>query len=143
MKVQDVMVRNAGANPVASRLEDNPARQPFQKALVTGPVNPTPPLYVPKGKCLVIECVSGHVDLPTGNQVSDLCLQTTVGAETVGHRLPVTLLCSAGGNNRYVTCQMLRAYASPETTVGYSVCVSGPGAQSSILTISGHLVDVP
>ena len=98
---------------------------------------------VPAGKCLVIECVSGYVNMPTGGKVSDLSLQTTVGSQSVPHRLPVTLMLSAGGTDRYVTCQLLRAYASPGTMVAYSLGTSGAGAQSSTLTISGHLVDVP
>ena len=145
MPAQDVMVKNAASNPVVSRLQDNPARQPFQKVLMSDPAVPTAPqsFNVPEGKCLVIECVSGYVNLPTGGTVGDLCLETTVGNETVPHRLPVTLMYSAGGTDRYVTCQMLRAYASPGTTVGYGVGTSGSGAKSSTLTISGHLVDVP
>ena len=145
MAVQDVMVKNAAANPVLSRLQDNPARQPFQKVVMSDPASPTAPqsFNVPAGKCLVIECVSGYVNMPTGGKISDLSLQTTVGSQSVPHRLPVTLMLSAGGTDRYVTCQLLRAYASPGTMVAYSLGTSGAGAQSSTLTISGHLVDVP
>jgi hypothetical protein len=145
MAVQDVMVKNAAANPVLSRLQDNPARQPFQKVVMSDPASPTAPqsFNVPAGKCLVIECVSGYVNMPTGGKISDLSLQTTVGSQSVPHRLPVTLMVSAGATDRYVTCQLLRAYASPGTMVAYSVGTSGAGAQSSTLTISGHLVDVP
>jgi hypothetical protein len=145
MAVQDVMVKNAAANPVLSRLQDNPARQPFQKVVMSDPASPTAPqsFNVPAGKCLVIECVSGYVNMPTGGKISDLSLQTTVGSQSVPHRLPVTLMLSAGATDRYVTCQLLRAYASPGTMVAYSVGTSGAGAQSSTLTISGHLVDVP
>jgi len=145
MAVQDVMVKNAAPNPVLSRLQDNPARQPFQKVVMSDPASPTAPqsFNVPAGKCLVIECVSGYVNMPTGGKISDLSLQTTVGSQSVPHRLPVTLMLSAGGTDRYVTCQLLRAYASPGTMVAYSLGTSGAGAQSSTLTISGHLVDVP
>jgi hypothetical protein len=48
-----------------------------------------------------------------------------------------------GGGADDVTCQLVRAYAGPGTTVGYAVGTSGSSAQSSTLTISGHLVDVP
>lgn len=145
MPVQDVIVKNTTASPVLSRLQDNPARQPFQQVFMINPAFPAAPhtFNVPAGKCLVIECVSGYVNMPTGGKVSDLSLQTTVGSQSVDHRLPVTLMVSAGGTDRYVTCQLLRAYASPGTVVGYTVATSGAGAQSSILTISGHLVDVP
>ena len=145
MAVQDVMVKNIATNPVLSRLQDNPARQPFQQVVMSDPAFPTAPqsFNVPAGKCLVIECVSGYVDMPTGGKISDLSLQTTVGSQSVPHRLPVTLMLSAGGTDRYVTCQLLRAYASPGTMVAYSLGTSGAGAQSSTLTISGHLVDVP
>jgi len=145
MPVQDVMVKNSAATPVVSRLQDNPARQPFQQVVMSDPAFPAAPqsFNVPAGKCLVIECVSGYVNMPTGGKVSDLSLQTTVGNQSVPHRLPVTLMLSAGGTDRYVTCQMLRAYASPGTMVGYGVGTSGAGPQSSTLTISGHLVDVP
>ena len=80
--------------------------------------------------------------MPTGGKVSDLSLQTAVGSQSAPHRLPLTLMLSAVGTDRYVTCQMLRVYASPGTTVGYGVGTSGGIAQSSTLTISGHLVDV-
>ena len=145
MPLQDVMVKNSAANPVVSRLQDNPARQPFQQVVMSDPAFPAAPqsFTVPAGKCLVIEWVSGYVNMPTGGKVSDLSLQTTVGGQSVPHRLPVTLMLSAGGTDRYVTCQMLRAYASPGTMVGYGVGTSGAGPQSSTLTISGHLVDVP
>jgi hypothetical protein len=145
MPMQDVTVKNTAANPVVSRQQDNPARQPFQQVLMSDPSVPTAPqsFNVPAGKCLVIECASGYVNVPTGAKVSDLSLQTTVGSQSVPHRLPVTLMLSAGGTYRYVTCQMLRAYASPGTMVAYGVGVSGASPQSSTLTISGHLVDVP
>ena len=81
--------------------------------------------------------------MPTGGKISDLSLQTTVGSQSVPHRLPVKLMLSSGGTDCYATCQLLRAYASPGTMVGYGVGTSGAGAQSSTLTISGHLVDVP
>ena len=145
MAVQDVMVKNTAANPVVSRSQDNPARQPFQRVVMSDPALPTAPqsFDVPAGKCLVIECVSCYVNMPTGGKVSDLSLQTTVGGLSVPHRLPVTLMLSVGGTDRYVTCQLLRAYAGPGTMVGYGVGTSGGSAQSSNLTISGHLVDVP
>ena len=145
MAVQDVMVKNIAANPVLSRLQDNPARQPFQQVVMSDPAFPAAPqsFNVPAGKCLVIECVSGYVNMPTGGKISDLSLQTTVGSQSVPHRLPVKLMLSSGGTDRYATCQLLRAYASPGTMVGYGVGTSGAGAQSSTLTISGHLVDVP
>jgi hypothetical protein len=145
MPVQDVTVRNSAANPVVSSLQDNPARQPFQQVVMSDPAFPAAPqaFNVPAGKCLVIECVSGYVNMTTGGKVSDLSLQTTVGAQSAPHRLPVTLMLSAGGTDRYVTCQLLRAYAGPGTTVGYSLGTSGGASQSSNLTVSGHLVDVP
>jgi hypothetical protein len=144
MAVQDVQVKNTAANPVVSRGQDNPARQPFQQVVMSDPAFPSAPqsFAVPAGKCLVVECVSGYVNMPTGGKVSDLSLQTTVGSQSVPHRLPVTLMLSAGGTDRYVTCQMLRVYASPGTTVAYGLGTSGASAQSSTLTISGHLVDV-
>jgi hypothetical protein len=139
MPVQDVTVRNTAANPVLSLSQDNPARQPFQ--VVMSDAFQT--FNVPAGKCLVIECVSGYVNMPTGGKISDLSLQTTVGGQNVPHRLPVAFMVSAGGTDRYVTCQLLRAYAGPGTTVSYGVGTSGGSSQSSTLTISGHLVDVP
>ena len=145
MAVQDVMVKNASGNPVVSRLQDNPARQPFQQTLMIDPTNPNLPqsFGVPAGKCLVVEQVSGYVNVPTGVKVSDLCLSTTVGSQTVQHRLPVTLMLSAGGSDRFVTCQLLRVYASGGTSVTFGVGTSGAaGVTSSILSISGHLVDV-
>ena len=57
--------------------------------------------------------------------------------------ITIVVMLSVGGTYRYVTCQLLRAYAGPGTTVGYGVGTSGGSAQSSNLTISGHLVDVP
>ena len=144
MPVQDVTVKNTAANPVASYSQDNPARQPFQRVVMSDPALPGAPqsFDVPAGKCLVIECVSGYINMPTGGKVSDLSLQTTVGGQSVPHRLPVTLMLSVSGTDRYVTCQLLRAYAGPGTTVSYGVGTSGSAAQSSNLTISGHLVDV-
>lgn len=144
MPTQDVLVRNTAANPVVSRMQDNPARQPFQQELHFGlntwPTWPT----VPAGKCLVIECVSGYVNVPTGGTVTDLALQTQAGTQGAAHRLPVTLMASTGVIDRYVTCHMLRVYASPGTQVTFSVGGSGtlPGDLSWDLTISGHLVDV-
>jgi hypothetical protein len=145
MPVQDVTVKNTAANPVVSSSRDNPARQPFQRVVMSDPAVPgaSQSFDVPTGKCLVIECVSGFVNMPTGGKVSELSVQTTVGGQSALHRLPVALMLSAGGTDRYVTCQLLRAYAGPGTTVGYAVGTSGSGAQSSTLTISGHLVDVP
>jgi hypothetical protein len=145
MAVQDVQVKNTATNPVVSRQQDNPGRQPFQQVVMSDPAFPAAPqsFVVPAGKCLVIECVSGYVNMPTGAKVSDLSIQTTVGGQTVPHRLPLSMMLSAGGTDRYVTCQMLRAYASSGTTVGYGVGTSGGAAQSNTLTISGHLVDVP
>ena len=43
MAVQDVMVKNIAANPVLSRLQDNPARQPFQQVVMSDPAFPAAP----------------------------------------------------------------------------------------------------
>ena len=74
MAVQDVLVKNTLTNPVLSRLADNPARQPFQQVLMSDPAFPAAPqsFTVPTGKCLVSEFVSGYINMPTGERVSDL-----------------------------------------------------------------------
>ena len=144
MAIQNVNVVNAAASPVLARNLDNSARQPFQQVLMSDPQFPAAPqsFVVPGGKCLVIEYVSGYVTMPQGQKVSDLALQTTVGNVTAAHRMSVALM-TTGVNDRFITCQLLCAYASPGTTVAFSVGGSGAGPISTILTLSGHLVDVP
>ncbi len=144
MAIQSVNVVNTAASPVLARNQDNSARQPFQQVLMSDPQFPTAPqsFVVPAGKCLVVEYVSGYVTMPSGGIVSDLALLTSVGSVTAAHRLPVALM-TTGVNDRFITCQLLCAYASPGTTVAFGVGGSGAGPISTILTISGHLVDVP
>lgn len=140
-----VNVGNLGGDPLPMKDVDNPARQPFQRA-----IHEFTPFIVPTGKRLVIEYVSADVGTSSTSCDAFRCkLKTTVqGTDLVHFFFPelVSTSPSTAASRQFALSQQTRIYADPNTevTVNFerngSPCVFGIGTG---LSISGHLVDVP
>lgn len=101
----------------------------------------TIPIAVPAGKLFVIEHVSGRIDLPSGQKVSLLGLQTRVEGVTTLHWLnPVSL-----GSGNFHFSEELTVYA--EGTLGSAILRAVRTHSSPVghwyWSISGYLIDAP
>jgi hypothetical protein len=136
--------------PLLVRDVDNPASQPFQKTTSTVQsgtnVSTLTLATVPAGKRLVIEFISASGQVPLGQHVESWGV-LTVAPPTGGaqHELLVTAQPPAViGDALFRTSQQVRLYADPGTSVQTIIRRnSGAGSATFLMTVSGHLVDVP
>jgi hypothetical protein len=128
-----VLVINSPSEPVPVRDVDNATPQPFQVA-----VGPSGTVNVPSGKRLVIEYVSGRVNINAGCAVT-IVVRTTLQNESVHHFFPVT----AGISPLVpVFSHETRLYTDDSVSV-FTEQGGGCTSISVIASLSGHLVDVP
>jgi hypothetical protein len=118
---------------------DNPARQPFQKALFGGDS-----FVAPAGKRLVIEYVSvrGSGAANDGNGFMQADISTTTNGEFASHRIPLTQ-DRVQDTHFYEGAESTRIYADPGTPVQFSVAFQSTTGLFSRATVSGYLVDLP
>ena len=141
-----VLVGNNAANPVLVRDVDSPGMQPFEAlgdaGMSPGADNTNVELFtVDSGKRLVIEYVSAHFSIPTGQKFIDVRLQDTVGAPY--HLVPV-LLGTRDSRDIFSISQPLRMYVGPGHTVLVSVeRDANTGGVFGEVEVFGYLVNVP
>ena len=128
---------------------DDAARQPVQfdatfQTSNTGAV--ITPYVVPAGKRLVIELITGRVDVPPGQRIEAL-LTVTAGGKQLPHYLKFDPPYPAGPGvtaDSFYTTLAVRLYADPPTALGLSVNRNDvTGSFSGTLTFSGYLVNLP
>jgi hypothetical protein len=137
-------VGNTATNPVPVRDRDNPARQPFQERLDSSNPNDTS-FQVPLGKRLVIEYVSAASQMPAGQKLLLVKLQTDVNVNQtpigILHFFTPTLTGrDAIGRDIFVVSQLTRLYAEPGSTV--TLEVTATAGAPVVVSVVGHLVDV-
>ena len=100
-------------------------------------------MLVPTGKRLVIEFVGVDVNVPSGQKVL-AAVGTTLGSATLFHPIVTATLPGVGGQDVFRASQPVRLYADPGTSVGLFITRAGTvGAGHAVVTVSGHLVDLP
>jgi hypothetical protein len=147
-----VEVVNTQANPVPIQDMDNPARQSVQHSCVCsipgGSAIDTDSVLVPLGKRLVIEFVSVHALLPTG-QIPEVQVFTGTGAlpggtTSMGHQIALTGPLASAVTDIYQASQPVRLYADPGSEVLIHVARNQTGGAATFkVTWTGHLVDLP
>jgi hypothetical protein len=144
-----VTVNNGEANPV--RIQNiNDGVTPFHQSVIgsfpMGSLSGSGIIPVPDGKRLIIEYVSAHVLLPTGQNLSQISISTQIKETTVQHSLVRNEHGAhlSSSNNLFTVGQSLRLYADGGTPIIFSLVrnstVSSPGYG---LTVSGYLVNLP
>ena len=94
---------------------------------------------VPKGKCLVIEYVSGEAFMPKG-QKALFGIITTVGGTQVRHYLGTNATGAFGADDYYWVSGPTRIYAGPGTQVTLRADRDvGAGTAVFRFSLSGHL----
>jgi hypothetical protein len=127
---------------------ENPARQPFQSAVVCTFLGEpfcldTSSITVPSGKRLVIEFVSVLMTTSTGLKPLDLVLKTTVGNNAVFHRFGPTLQFDDGTTATSVGSFPTRLYADDSSTVFIGCVASNLSSSGSCeASVSGYLVNL-
>lgn len=155
-----VTIANTSANPVPTLAVDNPARQAV--VITTNPINPvvvsgagSTSAYlsdangtytVPAGYRLVIESISGQMNLPAGSGQSPSYFQvlTYVNGATGLHDFAPTYISSNASYDFYAFTAPLATYADAGTQIQMD-CGRGPsnaGLAICSATISGHLASV-
>jgi hypothetical protein len=121
--------------------------QPYQAGHIQAPGNTfngyqeTIPFWVPEGKLLVVEHISGRINLPTGQKVKTLGLQTLVGGVTAFHWIhPVSL-----GKGNFHFSEELTVYAEGGGNNAVLVAVRSHGSPTAhwYFSVSGFLIDAP
>jgi hypothetical protein len=131
------------ASPLEVRDLDNPARQPVQYFLN----GDSPALFVPQGKRLVIEFVSGFYVMSFSTTLPDrtsLRILTSVASQNIQsaqqHRVLADKGETGGGTAVYHTSQAVKFYADP----GTQVTLAGPTGNLLIqYVLTGYFIDVP
>lgn len=133
------LVINSNSIPVATRDVSDPALQPFQATLFPHSATSsqaTDSFTVPQGKRLVIEYYSSQAQDLSGP--AGLVLTTTAGGNFVEYIVYVN-----GSTSNQVN-QTARIYADPGSTVQAFAFNAGAATScAGLLTVSGHLVNVP
>jgi hypothetical protein len=130
------------------RVTDNPARSPFVTvrplSLADGDASAFGPVAtVPLGKRLVIDYISGRMNVPTG-QTGAFEL-TAQDGQTGLYFFPATFVGTSGGFNSLYMSETTQIYADSGQRVEAGCRRFGPslaGSGSCQLTVSGHFVDL-
>ena len=155
-----VLVGNGPGNPVPVRVSDlpevlivrdadHPARQPFGfhdiLVLENDDLVDQATFIVPEGKRLVIETITGSLNVPFA-QLPSVSLHTRLNGVQVDYRLPLTFFARypLPVVDVYQFLHNLRIYADPGSEVRLSASRNGAGSQmSGLVSFSGHYVDLP
>ena len=145
--------RGAGAQSASSVSEvrdvDNPARQPFQRELnftvAAGKAFERSSFVVAEAKKrLVIEHASAFIDLPGGQRVVNISIETTLSGLTANHILVAFAQGTVNGFDGFSASQQTRLYADPGTLVSAVVARNSISGNAPVAaTISGYFVDIP
>jgi hypothetical protein len=142
-----VRVTNPKSDPALVRDVDNPGRDPFQIQLpvpiAAGTNAPNAVFQVPAGKRLVIEYVSAMGNVPVGQRVQFVNVNTFSSGSLVFHYLRATEMgtSSATPGVGYIASEAVRFYADPGTQVRVAVNRNdGAGTGTFTIAVSGYLV---
>ena len=130
-------------SPLMVRDLDNPARQPFR---IITTVNNAILVNVPKGKRLVVEFISGFMQINSFSNVSGLpailLKVNQSGTLVFQHEIAPQLVYSVTGGTVYIMSQELRMYvdAGDELQASFP---SGSGLLANRVSVTGYFVDVP
>jgi hypothetical protein len=131
------------ASPLLVRDLDNPARQPFQTTIEAPSGTPSgtliPIVTVSAGKVLVLEFISGLINVPT-NRFATAVLLIQEGATPVfHHRLLLTKIGAAASTiDAYGVHPPFRMYVKSGQTISLIILDSDA---TMTLNITGHYVD--
>jgi hypothetical protein len=144
-----VTVNNGESSPVLTR-NVNDGVTPFHQAIIgsfpTGSFSGSAIIPVPDGKRLVIEYVSAHVPLPTGQNLSQISVSTQIKETTVQHSLVRNEHGShlSTSTNLFTVGQSLRLYADGGTPIIFSLARNANTDSSGYgFTVSGYLINLP
>jgi hypothetical protein len=139
-------VNNTAANPVPTVDVENPAKQPFQASgfasHTTGNVFIT---TVPAGTRLVIETVTFQGSIISSGIGLVPTLSVFADGNPATHVIGVNLIGQDATRSVWSATHAVRLYADPSTNVilGCSTFSSVTTERQCIVSISGHLVNVP
>ncbi len=143
-----VQVGNGDGDPIPVKMITT-SRLPFQASangvFGVGSVSGSGLIAVPAGKRLFIEYTSAFVMLPTGQNLHQISIATTVGGGTVQHQLARSFSGPhfSGTDDVFTSAQETRLYADGGTAVVFSLARnSGAGSGTLTVTVSGYLEDL-
>lgn len=119
---------------------ENPGRHAFQHDVqfINAPRGTANSFAVPPGKNLVIEFVTVSLSLNSLQVIPVIFIATSVGGSSVSHMLVLNRL----DPTNWGASQVVRLYASSNTSIGVQVSSINGGTFNGHITIAGHLVDV-
>lgn len=144
-----VQVGNGDGDPIPVKMT-TVSRLPFQAsatgAFGIGSVSGSGLIAVPAGKRLFIEYASAFVTLPSGQNLHQISISTTVGGGTVQHYLTRGFNGPhfSGTDDVFASGQEIRLSADGGTAVVFSLARSSAAASGTLaVTVSGYLEDLP
>jgi hypothetical protein len=144
-----VQVGNADGDHIPVKMT-TPARVPFQASangvFGAGSVAASGLIAVPAGKRLFIEYTSAFVVLPTGQNLHQISIATTVAGGTVQHQLTRSFSGPhfSGTDDVFTSAQETRLYADGGSAVVFSAARNSTVGQGTLtVTVSGYLEDLP
>ncbi|MEP7273874.1 MAG: hypothetical protein ABI882_20405 [Acidobacteriota bacterium] len=144
-----VQIGNGDTHPVPVK-PVSVVRQPFQAsangAFVGGSVSGSAFIAVPAGKRLFIEYATAFIVVPTGQNVHQLSLATTIGGAAVPHQLTRNFAGPhfSGTDDVFSAGQETHLYADGGTSVAFSIARnSSVGTGTISVSLSGYLEDMP
>ncbi len=132
--------------PLAVTSADDPGRLAFQTEdiaiFLIDSFTASGAFDVPAGKRLVIRYVSAHADLPTGQRLLSLRLDTDHSGISILHWFVPVSTGNIGTRARFAVAQDTQLYADPGTTVEFTAGRSTIGGGGTIhVSVSGYLID--
>jgi hypothetical protein len=130
--------------PVTSA--DDPGRRAFQidqlVLISDGSLAGSRSFTVPAGKRLVIRYVSAHANLPTGQKLNRLTLETVLGVRIVPHRFVPVFTGPQGTLDFFAVAQDTQLYADGGSTVLIVATRSDASGTGIVhVSVSGYLID--
>lgn len=130
---------------------NTPGLQPFHASCTTstfdssGRASCTFATPVPSGKRLVIETISGDLDLATGTSPVEILLQGVSGGTGWETLFPATFQGSSAFffGDHYAVNQLVRLYADAGTAPFFNLTISNTTAGFVDLEASGYLINTP
>ena len=152
-----ISLGNTETTPMFVRDVDNPARRPvlgscdmvnapgggFQSCNI-GFYSPSGNFTtVPTGSRLVIEYVSGELDLPTGAIPDEFNVRTSLGNAYTGISFDPRFVGSIAATDLWKVSQQTRMYEDPGSTVVLEVSTTAPASSTFFagVTVTGYLVN--
>ena len=141
-----VQVVNGAASPVPIRDSDNPARQRWQGAAQVLFNSPDTQLVttfgpaIPAGKIFVIEYITAHGALPSGQKLRFI-LFNDAGYTLVQHYFAPTFVGTDFTVDNLILSESVRFYAISMPTINVTRFPDNSGSGFVNLSLSGYLVD--